>query len=224
MPRKKFDEDGQIGRVLGGMTRAGFGDVVEELKREAEMEGKKLSEKLAEVIRIGMNYEKYSNLTLADAFKVLDFIQRLYTDLLYPTMVSASRITLEADIEKIRTIAEAMGYMHRDQAEALAEMRAREYLKNVLEKIEQEKIHDKEIPEERKGALTKFFERLAEVLAERLGEETIARIVSSGKLDSFVNSLTDVALQSITDTLMEEMAGGGEPPPVQENTPKGGEA
>jgi len=201
MPRRKnlADDAAELGRVIAGMERAGYKELLDEVRAMARAENKTLSDKLAEIIRIGMSYDKYKNLTLADAMLVMDFIERAFNNFLYPVMYTTGQFSLESSIQQIKTVAEAIGYVPKEYAEKYAEERARQ----VAEALREE--YEKARGGEQKGVISKAIDTIAQTIAQRLGEEVVARLIESGKLDEFLDMMGEMALQQAGRLL----AGGG---------------
>ncbi|MCE4629775.1 MAG: hypothetical protein F7C82_05805 [Desulfurococcales archaeon] len=209
MPRKggRLDEEAaEMGRYIGTLERTGYKELIDEVRAQAKAEGKTLTDKLAEVIKTGLTYEKYKDLTLADAMKVMDFIERFFRNFLYPVMYSAGMFQVQANIDQMKAIAQALGYVPREYAERLAEQKLAEYAQAMEEQMKQEQEQQQQ---QGKGPLSTFIEKLAEVLAERIGEATIERLVESGKLDEFLETIGDVALRAAGSVLSETGAGAG---------------
>lgn len=206
MARKKMrDDEAEMGRMIGSLERTGYRELIDEVRALAKAEGKTTTEKLAEIIKMGLNYEKYQNLTLADAMKVMDFIERAFNNIIYPMMYTAGNFGHEMQLEKLQKLALMLGFVPREQAERLIEEKMQEAYeagrREAEERVKQQL--------QREGPLTKFIDKLSEVLAERLGEEVLARLIAEGKLDDFVKMLGDVALQAAAQALMEEGGGNG---------------
>lgn len=193
-------EAAEMGRHVGTLERIGYKELVEELRVQAKAEGKTLTDKMAEVLKAGLYYEKYKDLTLADAMKVLDFIERAFNNFLYPVMYTSGQFMHEMQIEKIQKMAQAMGFIPREYAERLAEQKASQALQQLAREIEQEQSSPRET-----GPVSKFIDKLSEVLAERVGEEAIRRLVETGRLDEFLDALGETAINATRKVLGEEL-------------------
>ena len=210
MPSKRKsklpEEAAEMGRYIGTLERTGYKDMMEEIKAMARAEGKNVTDKLAEIIRAGIGYEKYKDLRLADAMLVLDFLERVFNNLLYPVMYTVSQVTLEAELQKIRTLAEAMGLVPREEAERMAEERARQLMEQLLEQQQRE---EQPRPEAQgaQGVLGEFVRTLSRRVAERLGEEIARRIAEGESLEGLMDGLKSVAEEAVREVLIEEMMG-----------------
>lgn len=197
MPKnRKLDEDSaEMGRFIGSLERIGYKDLMDEVRAMAKAEGKTVTDKLAEVIKVGISYEKYKDLTLADAMKVMDFIERAFNNFLYPVMYMTGQFGLETSLERIRTLAQAMGWVPREYAERRAEEKAMEMIEQVRKEAEEKAMAQAQ------GPFSKFIDKISEVLAERIGGEVIQRLVESGKLDEFLDMLGETALKGAESLL-----------------------
>lgn len=205
MPRKSRgldDESAEMGRYIGTLERMGYKELIEEVRAQAKAEGKTLTDKLAEVIKAGLSYEKYKDLTLADAMLVMDFIERAFQNFIYPVMYSAGMFQVKANIDQIKALAQALGWVPREYAEHLAMQKASEALEEMQKQAEQAQTE--------KGPVSTFIETLAKTLAERIGETAIQRVIESGKLDEFLESVGDLAIKALGKVMEEEAGGGGE--------------
>jgi len=212
MPRqskKKIpDEAAEIGRYIGTLERIGYKELMEDVKAMAKAEGKNVTDKLAEIIRAGIGYEKYKDLKLADAMLVLDFLERVFNNLLYPIMYTTSQVALEAELQKIRTLAGAMGLIPREEAERLAEERARQLLEQLaLQQAEQQPQQPEQQPRSEASMIGEFVRTLSRKIAERLGEEIARKIAEGESLEGLMEGLKFVAEQAVKDVLLEEMLG-----------------
>jgi len=207
--RRQLQEDeAELGRRLGTLERVGYKDLVEEVRAQAKAEGKNVTEKLAEIIKAGLNYEKYSNLTLADAFKVLDFIERAFNNFFYPVMYATSQIPVEQELEKIRTFAQYLGFVPKEKAEELARQKAIEYVSELAQQEQEQKTGEQE--QKAEGPITIFIKRLSEKIAEKLGDKVIEVIEQRGELEDFINMVAGVAEKTVKQTIIEEAFKGGE--------------
>ena len=209
MPSKRKskipEEAAEIGRMIGTLERIGYKELMDEIKAMAKAEGKNVSDKLAEVIRAGLGYEKYKDLRLADAMLVLDFLERVFNNLLYPIMYTTSQVALEAELQKIRTLAEAMGLIPREEAERMAEERARQLMEQLLEQQQREQPRPEPQGEAAQGVLGEFVRTLSKRVAERLGEEIARRIAEGESLEGLFEGLKSVAEEAVRDVLLEEL-------------------
>lgn len=200
----KLKEDAaEMGRYIGTMERIGYKELVDELRAQAKAEGKTLTDKMAEILKIGLSYDKYKNLTLADAMLVMDFIERAFNNFLYPVMYTSGQFIHEMQLEKIQKMAQMMGLVPKEYAEKLAQQKAERALQQIARELEQEQQRT----QHEQGPFTKFIDKLSEVLAERVGEEAIRRLVESGRLDEFLDAIGETAIQATRRVLGEEVKG-----------------
>lgn len=196
-----------VGRHIAALERAGYKELVDELRVRAKTEGKTLSDKMAETLKAGLAYDKYSKLTLADAMLVMDWLERAFANFIFPVMQTVGLFQVQSNIDQVRAIAQGLGYIPRDQAEKIATEKARQ----ILAQVQAEQESQKE-----KGPISLFVETLSQILAERVSDAAIQQLIASGKLDEFLNSIGDLAVKALGKTLAQEGgggAGGGEAPP-----------
>ena len=199
MPKKQIPNEGaEAGRHIGTLVRSGYGDLIEEVRVLAKAEGKTLTDKLAEVIKAGLGYEKYKELTLGDAMLVMDFIERAFNNFLYPVMYTSRSMIDQSELERIKTFAEYMGFIPREVAEKVMEERERQIIE-ALQKQQQEQSQE----QAQQGPITTFIVKLAERLAETIGDEVVKRLISEGKLEDFLEAITNATKQAVAQTLTE---------------------
>ena len=209
--RKEIPEEASfLGRYIGTLERTGSKEMIEEIRAMAKAEGKTLTDKLTEIIRAGLDYTRYEKLTLADAMRVLDFIERSFNNFIYPVMYQATQLGLQTEIEKIRTIAQSMGLIPKEIAEKMAEEKALEYLQAVQEQEALKQQQQQVTQPKEEGPITRFIKKLSERIAERLGDKVIETIEKHGALEDFVDVLADTTIKVTKQALLEEITGEGE--------------
>lgn len=208
MPRRKKDEGlseeaAEAGRLIAATERQdpSFKELIDEIRAEAKKEGKTVTKKMAEVLQAGIAYTKYKQLTLADAMLVMDFIERVTNKVIIPSMQLAQQGILEGELQRLNAIADILDLIPKRKAEELARQYAEQRAQEVAEELARQAEE-----QGREGPVTAFVKTLAETIAQRLGEETVNRLMEQGVLDEFISDMANLAAGVAKQTLQ----GGGQ--------------
>jgi len=195
MPRKLSDEELDAGRIAGLLKRSDP-DLWERLRQEAEARGLKISDLIVQLVRRGIEYESYNELTGKHIMQCLDILDRIYGYMhgwMSQTNLQNILSTMDLAAEVTKRLAPAMGYYSEEEVKRLVEQ--------VAEKVKNETMQQAK----KEGPLTKAFIKFVDSAAQ----EAAKAIIEEARRRGLLSELANVVMSSAREAL-EEGGGGGE--------------
>ena len=194
MPKRLSDEELDAGRIAGLLKRSDP-DLWDRLRQEAEAKGVKVSDLIVQLVRKGIEYESYNDLTGKHIMQCMDILDRLYQYMygwMSQTNLQNVISTMDLAAEVTRRLAPALGYYSEEEVKKLIDQ--------VAEKVKSETMQQAK----KQGPLTKAFEKFV----ESASREAARAIVEEARRRGLLSELANVVMSSAKEALEEGGSGG----------------
>lgn len=194
MPKKLSEEELEVGRIAG-LVRRTDPELWDRIKSEAEARGMKVSEYIVQLIRRGISYDEYGELTGRHIMQCMDILDRIYQYMHgWMSMTSLENVlrTMNIATEVTKMFAPALGYYSEDEVKKMIDELTEKIKAEVVEKAKKE------------GPLTKAFMKFVEFSSV----EAARAIIEEAKKRGLIGEIANVVAGEAKQALMEVGEGG----------------